>query len=140
MTIPDTPSTDAASARQATREHAAALTAAAVMAVLTLHVVTLVALYTGTQPHPPFVLAPFIAANVAVGVAAVTLLRRRMRAGFVAAIGFAAVSIISFGPHKMLAENALAILPAALVGFAASCIAIRTAYHHIRTPDEGAIR
>ena len=97
-----------------------------------LQIVMLAALFARTEPHPPPHLAPFIGAGIAVGVFAIPLVWNRLVLGFAAAILFGLFSLMSYGPHKLLVEAAMQILPAVIVGFALTCVLIVVSIVEIR--------
>jgi hypothetical protein len=112
-----------------------AVAASAVTGVLFLHGVTLVAAFTRTEPHPPLSLVPFIAATAALGVAALPLLRAGLRAGSLAGVAFALVSMISFGPHKLLLGDMPDIAPAVIVGFSLATVLVVVGLHGLRRAE-----
>ena len=72
-------------------------TAAAIMVLVVLTSVMLLAMFTRTEPHPPlevapFALAPFLAASLAIGVAAYVLVASGAR--------FAAATAVLFGAER----------------------------------------
>lgn len=108
-------------------ERSRALVGAGVVGVLTLHVGTLAAAMTRTQPHPPLQFVPFIVSCVAVGLAALGLLRRDLTAGYLLALVFSVASLLSFGPQKFFAEGMPSIAPAVVVGIACEAVVIAVA-------------
>ena len=96
--------------------------AASIVVLLVLTAVMLLSLLTRTPPHPPleiplFGLAPFLGASLAIGAAALWLVRRR--SGTWLALLFAATALISFGPHKLFDPAFALIWPAVLLAQAA---------------------
>ena len=81
---------------------------------------------------PPAQVLPLLAATVALGVAAVPLVRAGQRLGSFLAIGFCALSLIGMGPHKLFLENGLVIGPLALTGFAFELVLVRAAVPTLR--------
>ncbi len=75
------------------------------------------ALFSGAPPYPPldvppFALAPFLGASIAIGAAAFHLLRQGVRFGNLLAVLFALTALVSFGPQKYLDPEFLKIWPA----------------------------
>ncbi len=100
---------------------------ASIIALLILNVVMLLALFTGTVPHPPhevppFALGPFLGASLALGAAALHLVQRRARYGTALAVFFALVVLLSFGPQKYFDPVFSRIWPAVILGQVAVCI------------------
>ncbi|MCP5083650.1 MAG: hypothetical protein GY948_18335 [Alphaproteobacteria bacterium] len=96
--------------------------AASIVVLLVLTSVMLFSLFTRTPPHPPleiplFALAPFFGASLAIGAAALWLVRRG--SGTWLALLFAATALISFGPHKLFDPAFALIWPAVLLAQAA---------------------
>jgi hypothetical protein len=78
---------------------------AAILVLLTLTGVMLLALFARAEPHPPlevppFALGPFFGASLAIGVAALHLLRLGASYGATLASLFALTALVSFGPQK----------------------------------------
>ena len=107
---------------------------AAILVLLVLTVVMLLALFSRTPPHPPlavppFALAPFLGASLALGAAALHLLRGSARHGFTLAALFALTALVSFGPQKYFDAAFPQIWPAvvtaqlAIGALAVSCFA-----------------
>ena len=93
---------------------------AALAVLLSLALAMFAASLAGTVPSPPHDKLPFVAANIALVVAALVLaVARHAASGWVAAI--AALSFLpSVGPHKMLTEpHAQALTPVIVLGTAA---------------------
>ncbi|MCP4381497.1 MAG: hypothetical protein GY798_08795 [Hyphomicrobiales bacterium] len=89
---------------------------AAIVVLLVLTGVMLASLFSRTPPHPPiaiapFALAPFLGASLAIGAAALHLVRQGARHGALIAILFALTALVSFGPQKYLAPNFVQIWP-----------------------------
>ena len=108
-------------AGEARRLRGAALGALAGLAVL--KAVMLAALFTRTPPFPPPFLAPLIGATLALAALAAALVLAGSRAFLAPALPFAALSLLSYGPHKLWpGENPFffaqdpATWPAILVG------------------------
>ncbi len=81
--------------------------------------VMLLALMTRTQPHPPlevapFAIGPFLGASLAIGAAALHLVRHGARFGGALAILFAATVMVSFGPQKYFDPAFSRIWPAVI--------------------------
>ena len=81
---------------------------------------------------PPEAVLPLLAATIALGVAAVPLVRTGSRSGYVLGIVFCTLSLIGMGPHKLFLENGLAIAPMALTGFAFEIVFVREALRALR--------
>ena len=108
--------------------HAPASTAtrAAITALLVLTAVMLAALFTRTPPHPPltvppFALAPFLGASLAIGTAALWL-SGDTRAGRALVLLFVATALVSFGPQKYLDPAFPRIWPAVITAQAAVAV------------------
>lgn len=102
---------------------------AALVTLLTVTAVMLLALVTQTPPHPPlaiplFALAPFLAASLALGAAALYLCRSGIRIWRIAAMAFVVSVLPSFGPQKLLVAEFAQIWPAVLVAEAALVVLI----------------
>ena len=92
---------------------------AAILVLLTLTGVMLLALFSRSLPHPPlevppFALAPFLGASLAIGAAAFHLLRQGARYGGTLAVFFALTALVSFGPQKYLDPEFSRIWPAVI--------------------------
>ena len=92
---------------------------AAILVLLTLTGVMLLALFSRSAPHPPlevppFALAPFLGASLAIGAAAFHLLRQGARYGGTLAVFFALTALVSFGPQKYLDPEFSRIWPAVI--------------------------
>lgn len=116
--------------------------AAAVLALMVLTGVMLLALFTRTPPHPPlevppFALAPFLGASLALGAAALHRLHAGASSGHGLAATFALTALVSFGPQKYLDPAFPQIWPAvvtaqlAILVVAGSCIG---RFRQSRTP------
>ncbi len=104
-------------------------TAAAVLVLLVLTAVMLLALFSRTAPHPPievplFALGPFLGASLAIGAAALYLLRHGARHGTSLAVLFALTALISFGPQKYLDPAFLRIWPAVISAQVAAVVIV----------------
>lgn len=117
---------------------------AAILVLIVLTTVMLLALFSRTAPHPPlevppFALGPFLGASLALGAAALYLVRRSTRFGGTLAILFAITALISFGPQKYIDPTFSRIWPAvitaqvAVIVIFAWCIVERKR----RQPDNG---
>lgn len=83
-----------------------AVLSAANLGLLGITAVMLMALFTGTDPHPPnriplFALAPFLGMSLAVGLFAMVLASHAVRLAWVPSVVFAATGVLSFGPQKL---------------------------------------
>ena len=81
---------------------------------------------------PPQAVMPLLGATVAIGVAAVPLVKSSVRAGYLAGIVFCALSLIGMGPHKVFLDDGLTIAPLALTGFAFEIVFVREAVRALR--------
>ncbi len=117
-----------------TREASSAdcYSAAAVAILLVLTSVMLLAMFTRTEPHPPFevtpfALGPFLAASLAMGTAAYVLIARGAQAGIWIALLFALTALVSYGPQKYFDPAFSRIWPAVILAQAAvAAIFVRT--------------
>lgn len=103
--------------------------AAAVIVLLVLTAVMLLALVTRTPPHPPlniplFALGPFLGASLALGAAALHLLRQGARHAGTVAVLFAITALISFGPQKYFDPGFPQIWPAVITAQAAVAVIV----------------
>lgn len=97
--------------------------------LLVLHAVMLSALFTRTVPHPPFetplfALGPFLGAVLAIGVYALVQLSEKSRNGYWASFAVASLSLISFGPQKLLTPEFAQIWPAVVLGMISAVVII----------------
>jgi len=93
--------------------------------LITLHLVMLTALVTRTPPHPPleiplFALGPFFGAVLGISAFAVIQLKAETIQGLIAALIVAALSLLSFGPQKLLVPEIGQIWPAVATGMASA--------------------
>ncbi len=98
---------------------------AAIIGLLILTGVMLLALFTRTAPHPPlevplFALAPFLGSGLAIGSAALILIRGEHSYAKVIVFLFCILSLISFGPQKYFDPSFSRIWPAVIC--AQACI------------------
>lgn len=110
---------------------------AAVLVLLVLTAVMLLALFSRTPPHPPievplFALGPFLGASLAIGVAALYLLRQGARHGTSLAVLFALTALISFGPQKYVDPAFLRIWPAVISAQVAVIVIVAGAIFALR--------
>jgi hypothetical protein len=84
------------------------------------------------DPSPPAEVLPLLAATVAVGVAAVPMVRAGSRHGLLLGIAFCALSLIGMGPHKLFFDNGLVLAPLALSGFAFEIAFVGAALRELR--------
>ena len=101
--------------------------AAAIVALLVLTGIMLLALMSRTPPHPPlevapFALAPFLGASLAIGAAALPLVRRGLPYGGTLAALFAATALVSFGPQKYFDPAFSRIWPAVIAAQIAAIV------------------
>ena len=97
------------------------LSIAALSALLVLQLTMLGALFTQTAPHPPltvppFAIAPFLGASMAIAVAAMLLGATTTRSGVITTLAAALLSLVSFGPQKWFDPSIPLIWPAVLLG------------------------
>ena len=90
--------------------------ASSLSGLVVLNGITLVGFYNGVEPHPPAAFVPLIAATIALSVTAIPLALWRNRIAYISVLLAALLSFVSFGPHKFLAENALQLSPALVIG------------------------
>ena len=105
---------------------------AALYALILANSVQIAAGLAQLKLSPPEAVLPLLAATVAVGVAAVPLVRAGVRAGYRLGLLFCAFSLIGMGPHKLFLDNGLAIAPLALTGFAFEIVFVREAVRALR--------
>jgi membrane protein DedA with SNARE-associated domain len=92
---------------------------AALAALLALSLFMAVAAFTGIVPSPPHDKLPFVAANIALAVAALVVVRGRHRAAPWMSLLAGLSYLPSVGPHKLLTEvHAAALTPVIAVGSA----------------------
>jgi hypothetical protein len=115
--------------------------ASAALAVLILvHAIMLLALFAGVPPHPParvapFGMAPFLGAVLSAAAAALILEPVGTPPGRALSVLTMALSLVSFGPHK-LADPALPLIWPGLAAVWAALIALGLALFrtHQRAP------
>ena len=90
----------------------------ALYALILANTVQIAAGMAQLEVSPPQEVLPLLAATVALGVAAVPLVRAGQRSGLLLGIGFCALSLIGMGPHKLFLDDGIVIAPMALTGFA----------------------
>ena len=94
-------------------------------ALVTLHLVMLAAMVTRTVPHPPltiplFALGPFFGAVLGIAAFSISQLKAGSSLGLVSALLVAALSLISFGPQKLIAPEIGQVWPPVPTGLAAA--------------------
>jgi hypothetical protein len=95
----------------------------AMLGLAMLKLVMLAALYARVEPHPPAEFAPLFGASLALSVLALALLAGGSR-WFVAPTALVLLeSLVSFGPHKFIIGQSVAIYPAVAVGSALVAVA-----------------
>ncbi|MEM8747409.1 MAG: hypothetical protein AAGF91_11965 [Actinomycetota bacterium] len=104
----------------------------ALVALIVGHLLQLAAGFAQVEPFPPGDVLPMIGATVALGAAAIPLVRAGQRAGLMLGIAFCALSLIGMGPHKLFLENGSVIAPIALMGFAFEIVFVRAAILELR--------
>ena len=87
------------------------------------------------EVSPPTEVLPLLAATMAVGIAAVPMIRAGDRHGLQLGIVFCVLSLIGMGPHKLFLEDGLVIAPMALTGFAFEVVFVRAAVRSLRERD-----
>lgn len=97
---------------------------AALAALAILHAVMLLSLFAGVEPHPParvapFGMGPFLGATFAALAAAAIMGPTQTKAGRAVALMAAALSLVSFGPQKLLDPAFPLIWPAVAMAWAA---------------------
>lgn len=103
------------------------LVLAAIVALLVLTGVMLLALLSGTTPHPPlevppFAIGPFLGASLAIGAAAFHLIDRDIDHGRSLAVLFVLTALVSFGPQKYLDPEFSRIWPAVITAQLAALV------------------
>ncbi len=119
---------------------------AASAALITLLIITgvmLLALMTRTQPHPPlevspFAIGPFLGASLAIGAAALHLVRHDARFGGALALLFAATVMVSFGPQKYFDPAFSRIWPAVITAQIAVVVIVAWSILALRQGRSGA--
>lgn len=124
---------DDANGRPAATPDRTALGLGALYALIAANTAQIAAGLSGIEISPPENVLPLLAATIAIGVAAVPMVRAGQRSGFVLGIVFCLVSMIGMGPHKLLLDDGAVIAPMALVGFAFEVAFIVTAVRELRT-------
>ena len=107
----------------------------ALQALIAANAVQIAAAFSGTDPHPPADVVPFIAATAVLGIAALALVRAGDRLGYQLGIGFCLVSMVGMGPHKLFLDDGGVIAPLALTGFVFEVVFIAMAVRHLRATD-----
>ncbi|MGC1442809.1 MAG: hypothetical protein WA888_19570 [Burkholderiaceae bacterium] len=106
------------------------LTDASVSVLLVLELVMLLALFSRTEPHPPFeippfAMGPFLGACIAIALAGLILGTSRTTAGQIASLLTAALALISFGPQKWFDPAFSKIWPAVILAQLAVTLLVR---------------
>ena len=119
------------------------LLTAALYGLLTATSVMLLSLVTRTPPHPPlevapFALGPFLGASLALGLAALPLLRQARRSGVILSLLFALSGLLSFGPQKYLDPAFSRIWPAVIVAQIAILAILALGALLLKQPRQGA--
>ncbi|MEM8902242.1 MAG: hypothetical protein AAGA17_07630 [Actinomycetota bacterium] len=115
------------------RDAATTVQLGCVLALVLLHLVQVAAALAGLEPHPPADVVPMIVAMAALGVAAVPALLAGERVGQYLVAGFALVSMVGMGPHKLFLDNGTTIAPVALLGFAMAVTVVVAAHRNLRS-------
>ncbi|MEO1056210.1 MAG: hypothetical protein AAFY28_04775 [Actinomycetota bacterium] len=105
---------------------------AALYALILANGVQLAAGLAEIELSPPADVLPMLGATIALGVAAVPLVRANQRIGYVIGLAFCVLSLIGMGPHKLFVDDAAAIAPLALTGFAFEIVFAREAIRALR--------
>ena len=97
---------------------------AALTTLIVLHSVMLTALFAGVQPHPPaqiplFGMAPFLGATLSAASAAIILGSVDTRSGRAFTLLALVLSLVSFGPHKLVDPAFPLIWPAVVAAWVA---------------------
>ncbi len=97
---------------------------AALTGLIVLHGVMLSALYAGVQPHPPahiplFGMAPFLGATLSAAGAAMILGTVNTVSGRAFSVLALLLSLVSFGPHKLIDPAFPLIWPAVVAAWVA---------------------
>ena len=97
---------------------------AALTTLIVLHGVMLSALYAGVEPHPPariplFGMAPFLGATLSAAAAAMILGPVQTASGRVLSALALLLSLVSFGPHKLIDPAFPLIWPAVAAAWVA---------------------
>ena len=113
--------------REAARFGKTEAQSAAIVALLVLTGVMLLALFSRTAPHPPlevplFALGPFLGASLALGAAALYLVRQGARHGTLLAVLFALSALVSFGPQKYFDPGFASVWPAVVAAQIAALV------------------
>lgn len=98
---------------------------AAIAALIILQLIMLGALYTQTAPHPPnavppFGIAPFLGASLAIAVAALIIGPLTSRTGGILTCLAGLCALVSYGPQKYLDAQFALIWPSVIIGQIAS--------------------
>ena len=97
---------------------------AALTSLILIHAIMLTTLLAGIEPHPPakvapFGMAPFLSAMISAAMAAILLEMFNSRAGTILTALAVLLSLVSFGPHKLLDPALPLIWPALLTAWVA---------------------
>ena len=104
---------------------------AALAVLIVLHATMLLALFFGVEPHPParvapFGMAPFLAATVSAACAAMIVGPTDTATGRTLSLATMALTLVSFGPQKLLDPALPLIWPAlATAWLALAALALR---------------
>lgn len=114
-------------------------TEVAIAALLVLTGTMLLAMFTRTEPHPPlevepFALGPFLAASLAIGFAACSLMIRGTRLVLPTALLFALTALVSYGPQEYADPAFPKIWPAVIVAQVAVAIILYRAISGLTRP------
>jgi len=85
----------------APRSNSAILAYSALSAMALIKIAMLAAIFSGTEPHPPSLLAPTFAATLALSALAAGLIAMDSRWFLLPAVPLVLDSLLSFGPHKL---------------------------------------
>lgn len=117
------------------------LTSASIMGLAVLQTVMLTAMFTGTQPHPPFTIpffamGPFLGAAIAFAIAALMTGGETTPLGRILALAAAALALLSFGPQKWFDAQFPLIWPAVITAQLAVVAIVWGAVRHWRNADQ----
>ena len=105
----------------------AQLTIAALTALLILHVVMLLALFSGVDPKPPAFFGPFIGATIAVSAFTIPLVMWQHKYRLLGTGAVLLMAFVGVGPHKIVTEPDILVL-SPIVTMGTVCLGILVAY------------
>lgn len=104
----------------------------ALAALIVANAVQIAAGLAAIDPSPPTQVLPLLAATLAVGAAAIPMVRAGARAGLHLGLAFCSLSLIGMGPHKLLLENGLVLAPLTMTGFVFEIVFVTAAIRELR--------